>query len=359
MTLARMITSTFVLFAATAALAVEPIAVTASAPARIADGDPLAVTVVVENRGSSALSITSLQPPRNLRASIRAIETSASRCTAQEHHSYVPPNPESITLRAGESASRALDAFTDFPLGLRPGTYELVVEYSSSAAGWSGRAASAPVRFEVVAPTGARAAAHADFLRTCEAAILGAPDAAERALALSERKDIPYTAALLDRARATARGEARIALNQAIERRYPSSSFAERARLDTERMTRRSDNLQKYSAYLAAMAVELERNESAAATAAKQFRPITAPGGFNAYEQFLSKHGKTFFAGEALHRMIVAVERGVLPPGASARERDRTLAQLYERLLRTDRRNYWVSRAMADLAVQELIARFR
>lgn len=134
-------------------------------------------------------------------------------------------------------------------------------------------------------------------------------------------------------------------LSNVILDRYATSREAAAARRDREQGERhraavasREEHDARYAAEMAKLPIA-QRVEISNALAT-----IRDPRDFTRVEQFLSGNQGTFFAAEALHVMIEAVERGVLPPTAPAQDRDRVIKDLTKRLTREYPESYWSQR---------------
>ncbi|HEX3067091.1 MAG TPA: hypothetical protein VHX14_00840 [Thermoanaerobaculia bacterium] len=333
------------LFGAQIAIAAGPQLVVAI-PERIIDGDPLVATVTLTNASKMPLRITEMQTMRNLHASVRRIEAYPSgKCVAQEHFTPAMAGRRTILLASGDSTTTQLDVAAEYPFGLEPGRYELSVIFDGIPS-----VTSRPVRFEVALPTaGPAAAAYREFTQVCAALKSRQEGAAAAALVFAEHnRAFPYSRALLNYARIDATGEPRLAIDDLLVRNYPDSREAQAASADRDRLLKREVSLKSYDAYLARYSQELGRPENAgAAGELQQLSSITHPDDFERYEAFLSRHPHSFFNDDVLHRMIVAIDEGILPPGRTRADAGRLRRELLAKLLTVS--GYWAQKARSEM----------
>lgn len=310
------------------------------APASLADLQPIALHVTLVNAGHDAVTVPEPVFLRNVSIDVVALQVArTARCSA--HTTYdgmVTTGLPVRTLAAGNVLSADGDLAATWPLGLVPGRYRLTAVYTSGA----GRVKSAPVELTVTEPAGS--ATYEQLLDVCSALQQHAPAAAERAVAfVTEHHDFPYQAALLDYAAHNSRGADRTMLSNVLIERYPLTREAASARLGREAADRHSAAVatrQEYDARYAAEMAKLPVSERVEISNA--LATIRDANDFTRVERFLSRNQGTFFGAEALHVMIEAVQRGVLPAGAASRES--VVNDLTRRLQRGYPESYWSQR---------------
>ncbi len=316
------------------------------APASLADLQPLTVHITLRNAGDQTVTIPVPAYLRNVHVDVTAQQPAQSaRCSA--HMTYDGASTADLpmkTLTAGEVLSVNANLAAAYPLGLAPGGYRLVAVYTSHTEKGALRAESSPKELIIVEPTGS--STYDQMLDVCRAIQQRTAGAAERAIAfVTDHRDYPYGAAFLDYARQHSRGADRSRLGSVLVQRYPSTReavVAQRDQLESERrsaaIAARRDYDARYAAEMARLPIQ-ERTEVANALAT-----IRDASDFQRVEQFLSRNQKTFFGGVALHAMIDAVHRGVLPPRVSASDREQFAADLTQRLARDYPDSYWAER---------------
>jgi len=312
------------------------------APASLADLQPLVVHFTLTNAGHDAITVPEPVFLRNTRIDVTPLQVArTSRCSAHITYDGVITTGIPVrTLAAGTTVSADGDLAAAWPFGLVPGRYRLVATYTHD----TGSVRSAPVELTVTEPAGS--ATYEQMMEVCSALQQHAPDAAERAVAfVTGHGDFPYQAALLDYARHNSRGADRTMLSNVLIDRYsstPEAVTARRERADADRHHAAVASREEYDARYAAELAKLpiaQRVEISNALAT-----IRDADDFTRVEQFLSRNQGTFFGAEALHVMIEAVGRGVLPPGTSSQDRDHVINDLTGRLQHEYPESYWSQR---------------
>jgi hypothetical protein len=354
-TITRIFGSLALAAAASGAAAQQParIQVSIDMPARVQDATPLHAQVTLTNNSKGSLSVAPLQQDLTLFARIVPVQDyRTGKChsrTVRTGAAAVAAGRIPIAARGELSAD--LDLLDPYPFGLPPGRYRLFVDYRDGAR----KATSEPVEFEVVIPPGEE---YQSFLQTCRALSQGGGGADQALQFVKAHPRFFFADELLTAARNRADGEPRMELNQLILARNASPQAVEYAERDLRDLATRSKELAAYAKHVEEFRAQLkDASNAAAARDFQQLGTILDTAGFDRHEQFLRNHPGSFFAAEALHGMIEAISQGVLPRGSVTADADRLLIRYYDRLLRSDTRNYWVQRAQRDPAVAQLIAR--
>jgi hypothetical protein len=321
---------------------------------RVPDGSPLHAIVTVTNMSNASVHAAQPELGVTLFPQISSLEDFGtgkclSRISASRSRLVAAPAP----IEPGAVLTASIDLLADYPFGVRPGRYQLVVDYGTRP----DTAASAPVEFVIEPlPTGE----YLSFLEICrDLQDRSDPGSAGRALRfVRAHPDFVFADPLLDLARNQAKGEVRVDLNREIVQRSASPLAIERAEDDIRRMAERSDDLAAYAAYVELFRAQLRDPKNAAVVREfRQLGAITDSTGFERHERFLRQHPDSFFVSEVLHSMVDAVLHGIVPREELLADSDRLLVEYYGRLLRADERSYWVRRAQNDPAVRRLMSR--
>lgn len=327
------------------------IAVRVELPSTVVDGERIVARVTVTNSADRELSVAVPAPGVTLFSRITPLEDFGSgKC----HGRVVRDARQSgsaMTLAPRGSARAEVDLLSEYPFGLPPGRYRVVIEYRQGNV----RAASAPLDLRI---DPADSPAYRSFLEICRQFRSGADATVPTVAFVKSHPTFPFTDALLDFARGRAKGMTRMELNRLILERTASPESVERAERDVDDMAGRSQDLAEYAAYIERLRASM--NDPANGPVVREYRQlgtILAPGDFAAHQQFLREHSRSFLAPDVIHAIIAAIEQGVLPPGARPADADRLLVEYYGALLREDERNYFVQKAKRDPAVAALLRR--
>lgn len=306
----------------------------------LVDGEPPVINVTLENRSHETLQL-GLTPYLSLRAVIRPQDVPPNRCqvTANWQPSDSRRNRSTRVLNPGEETDAAIDISIDFPLGLRPGKYRVVARYQDELT-----VVSEPVTLQVVEPQGVEARkAYGAFQESCLAVMERREDASDKVVRFArEYPDFALRDELLNISRRRAPEENRIAMNELLKSstRFRASAEEDLARVEAASAAakRRQNYEQEYKA-----AVKDPVN-AAASRAFHALPTISNPSAFGRYEEFLRTYPDSFFAPDALNRVVVAVEDGIVPSHYAGR--DNALRDLYSRLVRDYPKSYFAAETL-------------
>ena len=311
----------------------------------IADGTLPVLHAVITNTSTGTLAIRTDPAPV---AAIQLLTGVPDRCSVARLDVFHPHNVTraSVRLKPGEAIAVPVNTTFQYPLGLRPGKYRVTLTYDDGK-----ERASVRSELVVAAPTGEAGKVHEGFLGVCRAALSASLQGGHAAVAFAQRnRGHALIYPLLQHLAVSAAPEVREAANDELLRSpNPQASVRANAeRIEKQRLAReRGAGYQR----------EYERRIGASTPDALEFRLMTAiskPATFREYELFLKRHPESFFAAEAVNRMIVAVQNGVVPIGLTA---ETARVDLYRRLLREYPDSYYAGEAREDRHVQELLAR--
>jgi hypothetical protein len=320
------------------------IEVSVDAPASVADLQPLTLRVLVKNGGTAPLTVPAPTFLRNVRIEVVALRTDSDRCSSHRTLDGVSQaGIEQVTIPAGGKIVVSASPAATFPLGLPAGRYRVTARYQSAGI----NVASAPVELTVIAPAGSPA--YDQLIDLCHGIRANDAGVAKEIIAfVGEHPDFPYSPGLLAYARQYVRGEQRRLLEQALAAQFPATVEGHTASLQLAQREKAAATQELQRAYEAQYAAEMNKlsiDQRIAVTNA--LATIHDAAGYERAENFLARNSGTFFGAEALHAMLDAVHRGILPARFAAKDRDAVAAELRARLTREYPRSYW-SRKVAE-----------